>query len=247
MTLKASTLRPGLLVSLKTSVNGNVRYFKKTIEAANVDDATGAEKAKWETERVITDPKEHDAALTARSKARTAVTRVCNQSSFGLLCPEADAEELDKAVAEARAIASEFNATAKLSRLSVYVITGRIAPNDIEAVKAINSEISELLTDMARGVGDADVKTIREAASRAKGLAEMLSNEARLQAEIAIDAARRAAKEIVKAEGAAVVPVDKKAIRAIAEARTAFLDLDDVAEIAAPVAESRVLDLEPTE
>lgn len=242
-TIQTSTIRPGLLVSLKTSVRGNVTYSKRTIEGAYVDDA-GAQKARWETERTIVDPVEHDDARLARSKAATAIRRVCKLSTFGLLCPEADSDALEAAVADARKIVADFNATAKLSKISVYVITGRIAPNDIEAVKAINSEISELLREMESGIAGADVKVIREAAGKAKGIAEMLSNEARVQAEIAIEAARRAAREIVKAEGKAL-PVDQRAIRTITEARTAFLDLDDAQEVAAPAAQARTLDFAP--
>lgn len=241
MTIKTSTIRPGLLVSLKTSVRGNVSYSKRIIEAAAVDE-NGVQKASWETVRTITDPKEHEDARLARAKARTAIVRVCKQSTFGLLCPEADGDELEKAIADARIVAAEFNVTAKLSKVSVYVITGRIAPNDIEAVKAINGEVSELLEEMERGIGEADVKAIREAAGKAKGIAEMLSQEARVQAEIAIEAARKAAREIVKADGKAV-SVDRRAMRTIAEARTAFLDLDDAAEIGTPAAPGRTLDL----
>lgn len=240
-TNKTSTLRPGLLVSLKTTVSGNVRYSKRVIDAAAVDDA-GVQKARWETERTIMDPVEHDEARLACSKARTAVTRVCAQSAFSLLCPEVDAEALETAIADARAIAEAFNATAKLSRVYVYVITGRIAPNDVEAVKAINSEIAGLMDDMQRGVSDADVKTIREAAKRAKGIAEILSKEARLQAEIAIDAARRAARDIVKAEGSPI-RVDAKAVRAITEARTMFLDVGEAAPVSAPAEQGVALDL----
>lgn len=242
MTIKSSTIRPGLLVSLKTSVKGNVNYFKKIIEAANVDEKSGVQKARWETERTIVDPVEHEDARQARSKACSTIRRVCKLSTFGLLCPEADAEELEKAIAEARQIATDFNAAAKLSRISLYVITGRIAPNDIEAVKAINSEISDLLKEMEQGVGDTDVKVIREAASKAKAIAEMLSAEARVQAEIAIEAARKAAREIVKADGKG--SIDKRTMRTIAEARKVFLDLDEPAgEIEAPKAKARVVDL----
>ena len=42
MNIQASTLRPGLLVSLKTSVVGNVRYTKQTIELERVVDALHA-------------------------------------------------------------------------------------------------------------------------------------------------------------------------------------------------------------
>ncbi len=245
MTIKTSTLRPGLLVSLKTSLVGNVRYSKRVIESEHVVEG-GAEKASWETERLISDPKEYEEGKKARSKARSLVNSVCAFSAFGLLCPESQAGELEKAIAAARAVADAFNDGAALSRVYVYVITGRIAPDDVEAVKAINSEVRDLLEEMKRGVETLDVKTIRDAASRAKSLGSMLSPDAGARIQIAIEAARAAAKKIVQAGETAATEIDAKAIRAITESRTAFLDLDAAVDVAMPAEKARGLDLAPT-
>lgn len=239
------TLRPGFLVSLKTTVSGNVEYDKRTIEAAHKTE-TGAEQERWETERTVKDPAEFERGKTARSKARTAVTRVCAYSDFGLLCPESAAAELEEGIAAARAIAAEFNAGARYSELRVYVIMGRIAADDVEAVRAINSEVRGLLETMAQGIKRLDVDAVRDAASRAKQLGTMLPADAQARVQIAIDAARSAARQMVKAGEQAAQAIDTRAVRAITEARLAFLDLEDnAAEIAAPSESGRALDLEP--
>lgn len=243
--IQSSTLRPGLLVSLKTSIAGNVHYTKRDIDPDHIDE--GKRIAKWETERVITDPAEHELAVKMRTKVRVAITSVCASSAFGLLCPEADADKLDKAVAEAHRVADAFNAEAKLTRLFVYVIAGRIAPDDVEAVKAINSEIRDLMADMETGLKNLDVKSIRDAAGRARSLGMMLSPDANARVQIAIDTARSAAKRIVQAGEQAEIEVDNSSIRKIAEMRTAFLDLDEAGKIEAPKADGRALDLAPTE
>jgi hypothetical protein len=243
--LNAATLRPGLLVSLSTSVRGNVSYRTQTIEGEHrtVD---GAQQARWETERTIADPAEHEAALKARARIRTIISAVCAKSAFGLLCPEADSAELEAAIREAREIAERFNAAAALTRVSVYVMCGRIAADDVEAVKAINAEIRDLMRDMAEGVNTLDVKRIRDAADRAKSVGAMVTQDAQVRIQIAIDAARSAAKAIVKAGEQAAQEVDTRAIRAIEEARTAFLDLDEARELQAPVAaQARAIDLVP--
>jgi hypothetical protein len=243
MTIKSSTLRPGLLVSLKTGTRGNVSYIKKDLDSAT-DAETGTAHVRWETERVITDPKEHDAAQKVRSKIRSLVSSCCISSDFGMLCPEVDAEKLDKAVVAARSLADDFNSTSKLSKIHVYVLTGRVSPDDVEAVRALNSEIRELMAEMATGVENGNVEAIREAASRVKGMGEMLAVDARTKAQMAVDTARAAAKAIVKDREKGAVEVDRSAIRRIQEMRTAFLDLDDVEEIAAPKASApRQLDL----
>lgn len=245
MTLRnTTTLRPGLLVSLKTSVSGNVSYSKQEIEQDHLT-PDGKRQARWETERVISDPKEHEAATKARSRALTMIRTVCSRSAFGLLCPEIDTERLERAIADARRIADEFNATARLTRVTVYVITGRIAPDDVEAVRAINSEIRDLLDDMERGLKRLDVDAVREAANKARNIGAMLSPDAAARVRSAIEVARQAARRIVQAGDQAAVDIDRAALRRIEEARTAFLDLDEGKRIEAPIVEGRALDLMP--
>jgi len=188
---------------------------------------------------------EYEAATKVRSKVRSVVSSVCANSAFGLLCPEKSTDDLDSAITKARRLTEEFNATAKLTRVRVYVIAGRIAPDDVEAVRAINGEVRDLLTDMAEGVRNLDVKTVRDAADRARDIGRMLAPDAQARIQAAIDAARSAARQIVKAGEQAAQEIDQRTIRRITEARAAFLDLEPAAEVAAPVAEARVLDFEP--
>ena len=245
MAIQTSTLRPGLLVSLKTSIVGNVRYVTRDIEPDHITD-DGKRQAKWETERTVADPAEHEAAVKVRSKVRGLITGVCSASAFGLLCPESSSEELDQAIVAARQVAEDFNSTATLSRVSIYVITGRIAPDDVEAVRAINSEVSDLLNDMETGVRNLDVKVIRDAANRAKNIGTMLSPDAAARIQMAIDVARVAARKIVQAGEEAAQEIDRRTLRTIREARTAFLDIGETAKISTPVASSRAIDLLPS-
>lgn len=238
--MKTTTLRPGLLVSLKTSVRGNVSYQRTDL--AHIRKG-GKETAEWETKRVIEDAAEHEAACKARTEAQIAIRRVCAYSAFGLLCPEERADDLDAAIAEARAITERFNANASLSHVSVYVITGRIAQDDVEAVKAINSEVRELLDTMQTGLKNLDAKTVREAANKATNIGKMLSDDANDKIQIAIDAARSAARRIVKAGDQVAMEIDTQTIKTIKRQRTAFLDMDDVEEVQKPQARARAVDL----
>jgi hypothetical protein len=98
---------------------------------------------------------------------------------------------------------------------------------------------------MAEGVRNLDVRTVRDAADRARDIGRMLAPDAQARIQAAIDAARSAARQIVKAGEQAAQEIDQRTIRRITEARAAFLDLEPAAEVAAPVAEARVLDFEP--
>jgi hypothetical protein len=237
------TLRPGFLISLKTSVKGNVKYNKRDLASELTDD--GAAITEWETTRVIADPDEFKKATETRSKARSLISAVCVNSAFGLLCPEAAQEELDNAMKSAHACVDAFNSTAALTRVSVYIMVGKIAADDVEAVRAINSEVSDLLAQMESGLRNLDPKSIRDAAAKAKNIGQMLSPDAAVRIQMAVDAARTSARKIVKAGETAAAEVDLRAIRAVTEARTAFLDLDEALEIAAPQHRAPALDLDP--
>src|SRR5580765_2697290 len=237
------TLRPGFLISLKTSVRGNVQYTKVGGQEILTED--GKAVAEWETTRVISDPAEFKRAGEVRSKARSLINSVCVASSFGLLCPEKQKQNLDLAVSEARRLTDEFNQDAELTRVSVYIMIGKIASSDVEAVKAINSEISDLLAQVEKGLRNLDVKSIRDAANKAKQIGQMLSPEAASRIQVAIDAARSSARRIAKAGEQAAVEVDMQAIAKVVSSRTAFLDFDEAKEVAAPQQEARALDLDP--
>lgn len=247
-TIKPSTIKPGLLVSLHTSIRGAVNYERRTLEAEHVAD-DGAQRAKWETLREIPDPAEFQRATLARSAARGAIAKNCIASAFGLLCPTSREAELEAAILEARAIAARFNAAATRARLDVFVLVGRIAQDDVEATRAIGAEVRELMEDMQRGISSADPEQIREAASKARAIGQMLAPDVGAKVSLAITQAREAARAIVqrvqKSGEAAAVVVAELQTEKIAAARFAFLDMDDAAPAEAVAPAAAALDLPP--
>ena len=235
MALKYTTIRPGLLVSLRTSVRGNVKYERHDI-------LTDEAHSQWTTDRLIADPVEHKAATKAQSEARRLVTKVCTKSLFGLLCPEGDAEKLEAAIKDARKLTEEFNTTASLSNVQVYVITGKVASDDVEAVKSITGEVMGLMSKMEDGLKNMEVKKIRQAASDAKQVSNMLAPDAAARVQIAVEAVRASARQIVKAGEQAAKEVDLATIRRVKELRTSFLDIGEANEIARPVEQARAVD-----
>lgn len=249
MTTNISTIRPGLLVAIKTSVTGNVQYSKRTIESERLVDGKTA-VASWETERTIADIEEHNRAGKARCDANNKVRRVCAFTAFGHLCPEDKADELKKAIEDARAIVDEFNSTATITRIHFYVIAGRVASDDVEAAKAIRGEMASVISNMEDGVAALDPAKIREAASKAKELAQMLTDGAKYNVELAVTAARSAATAItkaVKAGEAAALAVDRNISTQLNGARLAFLDMEEQPMppvVQQPKARARAIDLE---
>lgn len=250
MPVPETTLRPGLLVSLKTSISGNVKYDRIDIEPDHRTE-TGEKLARWETKRVINDPDEHEKAVIVRGKCRSLITSVCSTSAFGLLCPDTRTEDLDKAIRAANILADAFNQQASLTKIGVFVITGRVAADDVQAVRAINSEVRDLLDTMENGIQNLDVEAVRNAATKAKQIGQMLTPSAAKKIEATIENVRSLARRMVKAGEQAAQEIDEATLRQLRESRTAFLDLDWSSEpdkevkIEAPEVTARALDLTP--
>jgi hypothetical protein len=246
MAYLATTLRPGLLVGLSTSITGNVKYTKEVLKADTLDE-TGELTAEWKTERKVKNAKEQEEATKVRSRIRTIVSAPCSRSSFGLLCPEGAKADLDKAIAEAQKLAADFNKSATTTRLHVSILSGKIDPNEVSAIKAINSEITQLIDGMKAGLDKLDVKAVREAANQAKQLSQMLSQTAQAQVQIAIEAVRKSARKIAAAGEVGAIEIDNQTLAILRETRTSFLDLDEAKDIAAPAAIARSVDFETVE
>lgn len=235
--METTTVRPGLLVSLKTRVYGGVDYQRVDLEAPHITER-GSKRARWETKREILEPQEFEKASDARYRAGYAIRAICCASDFGLLCPADREQQLNDAIATARQIVEEHNRTARQTFVNFGVLVGRIAEDDEEAERAIRSEVRGLIEKMEQGIAAANPAAIREAADRARELGAMLSEESAGKVTAAIAEARSAARRIVKrveqeAEGAALIVAEIKT-EAIKAARFSFLDFDE-AEMAVEV------------
>lgn len=220
-------LKPGLLVSVKTKLTGGVQYDR--VDLANRTEGA-ATVAKWETTRVIEDQAEFDRATKARSEAACAIRRHCIPSAFGLLCPYDRREALEAGIVEAAEIVRDWNAAKPRTRLAVYVLRGEIATTDQEAARAISAEVRELVAEMRAGIDGLDPERIRKAATTAKQLGAMFSEEQGVRVGEAVKQARQAAREIVErvqknGERAEVV-IGTLNTSAVNENRFAFLDID---------------------
>jgi vacuolar-type H+-ATPase subunit H len=220
-------------VALSTSITGNVSYYKQDIGQAQAD--TGSLTQRWETTKITRDLEEHERAKKIRSKVTSLLRSVCSTSKFGLLCPESNRAELLDMVRTARQLAIDFNARTNMTRVGVYIMMGRVAADDVEAVRAINSEVEGLLRNMVEGARALDPAAIREAANKARQLSAMLTEEASSKVRDAIDTARRVARDIVKSAERAEVVIDELALAKIGNTRLAFLDMDapDVSSVEA--------------
>lgn len=237
------TLRPGLLVNMFTKVDGNVTYHNIDRDVQRLDKT---EVTDIHTRKQVSDVEEQEAATKQRTKIRGLILSVCVSTAFSnmLLCPNDREQDLRDAIAESRRLAEEFNATARTTRISFYCITGRIAQDDVETVRAITGEIRQLMDNMQAGVKALDVKAIRNAANLATETGKLLTPEAGSRLETAITASRAAARKIAKAGEQAAKEVDRQALAKIKQARNSFLDIEvEPRKAAKPKMNGRNIDL----
>jgi hypothetical protein len=224
------TLRPGLLVALNTSIRGNLSYATKELEGTHLDE-NGQEVKRWETIRMITDPAEHEAAGKTRGQIRSLITKHCAQTAFGLLCPEDKAEELQQAITEARALAEGFNDGARLTRVSVNVLYGRIAQDET---------LGAMLSDDAKARSEVAIEAAKQARRQMVKLqkaGETLSVEVRKAAIAKIDMARTSFLDLD----------DDREVQAVEETAPALDFEDTVLEGDSPEAADAKLIIRPTE
>lgn len=221
-------LRPGFLVMLRTSLQGGVTYERQEIQADHKEG--DARVAEWNTRREIEDAAEHERAKEACSAARSMIVRQCRQTSrFGLMCAIEKEDELREAIDEAQRIVNAHNASARITRVELTAIIGRVAQSDEQAAQQIGAEVRALIDRMERGVKAADPEAIRAAANEARMLAGALTDEAAAKVSAAIKEVRSIATAIVKrvekaGERAADVLADVQTTR-LEAARFAVLDI----------------------
>lgn len=218
MTANTSLLRPGYLVALSIRIRGGVTYRREDITPDHLEGT--ARIAEWQTRREILDADEHARAVKCCSEARGAIVRACRATSFGLLCPVDNEQAMRDGIEEAHSIAAAHNRTASVTRVEVFAVVGRIAESDEQAARAIGSEVRDLIERMQTAVAAADPEQIRKAASKARQVAGMLSDETAAKISAGIQQAREAAREIVRR----VEKAGERAADVVAELQTGKLE-----------------------
>lgn len=223
-------LRRGVLVSLRTAVSGGIVYDRRDLNTPDIDGEVSIRKIeKWETTKITEDPQEFEKATATRNAASAMIRRHCLDTAFGLLCPMDDLEKLNAAIDEAKALVKTFNLASKRSQVNVWVMVGLIMDSDERALRAIASEVRNLVGTMRDGVSNADVERIREAAKEAKRLQTMLTGDVADKASAAIQSALKAARTLTKRvvkEGEKLSEVIQEIdLKALDEAQFAFLEL----------------------
>ena len=220
-------IKPSILVGLKSTISGGIKYDRVDLERARIDN-NGTEMAKWETTRLIDNKDEYDEAVKVRGKAVSNIRRLCHAFDLGLVCPMEKVEELETAIRESKEIVREFNRDSIYSKINIFPSTWEARDNGEDAVRQLSAEVMELIEEMQTGINSFNVAGIRKAANKARQLAGVWEREPEDMLNDAIKQARKAARMFVKrvekeGEQAEAVLAEVKR-NDLEKARVAFLD-----------------------
>lgn len=226
--MQTYTIKPGWLVGLKTRLVGGVSY--KTEDEGRERDGR-REESRWKTTKRVADKVELDAATDTRNRAAALVRGACIATPFGLLCPDDLSEFLEGRISDAERLVREHNSGAVYTKVEIFTIKGRIASDDKAAVKAIFSDVRQSIDDMKAGIKSLDVGAIRAAAQKARNLGAMLDRREADRVGLAVKAARKIARELVRRidqnEALADWRLSDISTRPIDDLRFSFLDTSD--------------------
>ena len=246
---RTRVVRDGIFVTISTSIRGNVDYQRvDVVSGEKLDD--GTVHSKWITEKYVKDQEEMDRAVKVRGAARGLVEKLCRKTALGLWCSHEQKGALNAARDAAEAMIAEFNRTADVTRISMFVIPTRMESDDTRALRDITREVSSLVQQMQSGVEALDADQIRKAANEARELSSMLSEENKTKVNAAVAQARKAARTITKRlaeegvnKATILLDIQRGQIEA---ARVAFIDMEEqlTAEVLPAVQQQRFADLD---
>lgn len=248
--MKTQLLRPGFMVALHSICKGGVQYESLPHDAEVVGDRL---TQRLESLKTVEDIREHEEAVRIRGLAAYQIRKFCGKTPFGLMCSEDNEAELDAGVVVAKGMTETFNATSSFTKISLYVLKGRISTTDEQSVKAIAGEMRSLLNEVEEAIRDLDPVKIREALTKVDQVNQLLVVEEQERVSVALEMARKAAREIKKTiskQGAEYIDVAvdyRLQLAALQEAGKGFLDYEDPVVIApeneAPAVQAGELDL----
>ncbi|MEK6883204.1 MAG: hypothetical protein AABY22_26495, partial [Nanoarchaeota archaeon] len=204
----ALALKPGILVYLRSEIEGGVKYDSKGLtdeqaEAAGLEVATNvtdtATIRKVGSVIVTDDPDEFDRAKRVRGICRRLVSVLCEETPFGLLCPRDKKDDLAAAIRQSYREAEEFNKDSRYSSVRLWITRGYQVVDDAGDIKRVAEEMREILDEMKAGIDGADAEAVRAAMKRAKLVAGMIDGEHAERVKGAIRQAKEMADQIAKA------------------------------------------------
>jgi len=216
-------IRDGYLVVGAISQSGCVSYTHKDRQQAINGERLDAD---WNTHKIVISVKEQRALGYTRNLLTKKIANLGTAiNNFGIFVPKDRADELEAAISVARNGVWEYNANAKYTRLAFNFSVFEISGGDERVARALYDNTVSLLENVNECVEKGDIKGLRYALGRMKGISNILPKDTGAKLAEQIKAAREAAKAAVKAaeEGGSESQKTKKIIDALKEVKAAGL------------------------
>lgn len=195
-------LKPATILVHRCARRGGLHYKRKneqTIEDSK-SNPEKREKLTWESERVIDDKEEYDAAISLRGRCLYAVRKLGRSNELGILVRADRMKEIDEELEKWNKEMDEFNAKAKHCEVENFVMKFDISGDNTEVLKIMLRDLGELLNDLTVAMKKADPKSIREVITKLKNFDELLPDTTAKVVGTAIEGARELARGISKAQ-----------------------------------------------
>jgi hypothetical protein len=195
-------LKPAMILVHRCARRGGLSYRRKndkTIEDSK-SNPEHREKITWESERIIADKEEYDAAVSLRSKCLYAVRKLGRPTAVGILISADRINEIDEELAKWKTETDEFNGKAKHCEVENFIMKFYISGDNTEVLKMMLRDLGELLNDLTVAMSKADPKSIREVIVKLKNFDELLPDVTAKVVGTAIEGARELARNISKAQ-----------------------------------------------
>lgn len=190
---KLSTLhvRPCILVIDKLLVERAVEYNRTDISCkANPD---GSEDAKWETERHYKNRQETQKANQLYSAARAKLHAVCHRTDIGFICPEANRDKLETAIAEARKLVEDGNEVFQHCSVRFRVVCTELKTDNMPGVTTIQEVLEENVEKLKEALLSFDPTKATTILNSSKNLVGLFQDPASRQA---LETSRKEAKQL---------------------------------------------------
>lgn len=229
--MKAQLLQPGFMIALSSRMKGGIEYLTLHEEASKRED--GSLTQKWETTKNVSDIDEHERGVKVRGAALYEIKKLCVSTPFCLLCPDSNEAELDAGVEVAQGLVAAFNNSSTYTKIRLYVLKAKLLGDDEQTSAAIAGEMRNLFSEMDQAIRKMDPEAIRDAATKADEISQMLVLEQKEKVSEAILSARKVAREItktIKQKGIGAINVAsdyQEQLLAVSAASKVFLDFEE--------------------
>jgi len=196
--LSVLQLRPCLLLAATVSRHGGQSYTRANEKRTERED--GSVKTDWETTKILSDEIEFGEAMKLQNKCKRELTKLGRHMPVGVIAAADKRDEIQAFRDEWRAAFTEFNSTARFSKVEFSMMIFEIGGENVQALEEVLEQLREGLGDLEKVFASDSPTSMRDVVRRMAGFSELLPERVATTLELAVKAAQKRASEISRAD-----------------------------------------------